>query len=164
MNGWYAAIKVLKNTLCFIMGLVAMVIRVMLFLLVQFFIRYTVQVKAMCVPILKSIGSELTKLENMQQLYVLFDVTWRKYGTSYVMGTLLIGILTRNILKPSLYDFRFKSYGWNSGFRVFGDLDLWPMFYFFCHTHCAWCTGISMRSFIRIRPVWMGDMLRLKSW
>ena len=32
----------------------------------------------MCVPILKSIGSELTKLENMQQLYVLFDVTWRK--------------------------------------------------------------------------------------
>ena len=32
----------------------------------------------------------------------------------------------RNILKPtkSLYDFRFKSYGSNSGFRVFGDLDL----------------------------------------
>ena len=48
----------------------------------------------------------------------------------YVMG---IGILTRNILKPtrSLYDFRFKSYGSNGGFRVFGDLDLWPMFYFF---------------------------------
>ena len=47
----------------------------------------------------------------------------------YVMrhdSTLLIGILTRNILKPtrSLYDFRFKSYGSNSGFRVFGDLDL----------------------------------------
>ena len=41
----------------------------------------------------------------------------------------------RNILKltRSLYDFRFKSYGSNSGFRVFGDLDLdlWPMFYFF---------------------------------
>ena len=38
----------------------------------------------------------------------------------------LIDILTRNILKPtrSLYDFRFKSYGSNSGFRVFGDLDL----------------------------------------
>ena len=29
----------------------------------------------MCVPILRLIGSELTKLENMQQLYVLFDVT-----------------------------------------------------------------------------------------
>ena len=41
-------------------------------------------------------------------------------------ATLLIGILTRNILKltRSLYDFRFKSYGSNSGFRVFGDLDL----------------------------------------
>ena len=130
MNGWYAAIKVLKNALCFIMGyLVAMVIRVMLFLLVQFFIWYIVQVKSMCVPILRSIGSELTKLENMQQLYILYDVTWRKNGTSYVMGTttLLIGILTRNILKPT----RFKSYGWNSGFRVFGDLDLWPMFNFF---------------------------------
>ena len=107
MNGWYAAIKVLKNALCFIMGyLVAMVIRVMLFVLVQFFIVYIVQVKAMCVPILRSIGSELT--------------------------TLLIGIMTRNILKPtrSLYDFRFKSYGSNSGFRVFSDLDLWHMFYF----------------------------------
>ena len=49
-------------------------------------------------------------------------------GTSCIMGTstLLIGILIRNILKPtrSLYDFRLKSYGSNSGFRVFGDLDL----------------------------------------
>ena len=36
---------------------------------------YTVQVKSMCVPILRSIGSELTKLENMQQLYILCDVT-----------------------------------------------------------------------------------------
>ena len=33
------------------------------------------KVKSMCVPILRSIGSELTKLENMQQLYILFDVT-----------------------------------------------------------------------------------------
>ena len=55
--------------------LVAMVIRVMLFLLVQFFILYIVKVKSMCVPILRSIGSELTKLENMQQLYIVFDVT-----------------------------------------------------------------------------------------
>ena len=51
------------------------------------FILYIVQVKSMCVPILRSIGSELTKLENMQQLYILFDVTLRKNGTSYVMGT-----------------------------------------------------------------------------
>ena len=54
--------------------LVAMVIRVMLFLLVQFFILYIVQVKSRCVPILRSIGSEFTNLENMQQLYILFDL------------------------------------------------------------------------------------------
>ena len=63
------------------------------------------------------------------------DVMWRKNATSCVMGTatLLIDILTRNILKPtrSLYDFRFRSYGSNSGFRVFLDLDLWHMFFFF---------------------------------
>ena len=40
--------------------------------------------------------------------------------------TLLIGILTRNILKltRSLDDFRFKSYGSNSGFRVSVTLTL----------------------------------------
>ena len=45
---------------------------------------------------------------------------------SWGTTTLLIDILTRNILKPtrSLYDFRFRSYGSHSGFRVFGDLDL----------------------------------------
>ena len=50
------------------------------------------------------------------------DAKTLRHGDS----TLLIDILTRNILKPtrSLYDFRFKSYGSNSGFRVFGDLDL----------------------------------------
>ena len=130
--------------------LVAMVIRVMLFLLVQFCIWYIVQVKSMCVPILKSIGSELTscdaktvqkwrskKICKNRVLFDLFDVMWRKNVTSCVMGTttLLIDILTRNILKPtrSLYDFRFRSYGSHSGFRVFGDLDLdlWPMFFFF---------------------------------
>ena len=66
--------------------------------------------------------------ENMQKSCFIWR-TWRKNVTSCVMGTstLLIGILTRNILKLT----RFKSYGSNSGFRVFGDLDLWPMFYFF---------------------------------
>ena len=39
------------------------------------FLLNIVQVTSMCVPILRSIGSELTKLENMQQLYILFDVT-----------------------------------------------------------------------------------------
>ena len=125
MNGWYAAINVLKNALCFIMGyLVAMVIRVMLFLLVQFFIWYIVQVKSMCVPILKSIGSELTSCDAK----TLHHASW---GLRHFW----IDILTRNILKPtrSLYDFRFRSYGSNSGFRVFGDLDLWHMFFFLSH-------------------------------
>ena len=59
--------------------LVVMVIRVMLFLLVQFCILYIVQVKSMCVPILRSIGSELTKLENMQQC--IFYLTSRDAKT-----------------------------------------------------------------------------------
>ena len=43
MNGSYAAVKVLKNALCFIMGyLVAMEIRVTLFLLMQFFVLYSI--------------------------------------------------------------------------------------------------------------------------
>ena len=127
MNGWYAAVNVLINALCFIMGyLVAMVIRVTLFLLVQFFIFFIVYVQSMCVPILRSIGTKLTKLEHMQKSRFIWFI-WRH------VTILLIDILTRNILKPtrSLYDFRFKSYGSNSGFRVFGDLDLdlWPIFY-----------------------------------
>ena len=42
--------------------------------------------------------------------------------TSWGLDTL---ILIRNIVKPtrSLYDFRFKSYGSNSDFRIFVDLD-----------------------------------------
>ena len=142
MNGWYAAVKVLINALCFIMGyLVAMVIRVTLFLLVQFFICFIVYVQSMCVPILRSIGTKLTKLEHMQKSrfiwFIWRHVTQKRYVMRHGDSTLLIDILTRNILKPtrSLYDFRFKSYGSNSGFRVFGDLDLdlWPMFYCLSH-------------------------------
>ena len=74
--------------------------------------------------------------ENMQKsCFIWRHVTQKRYVMRHGDSTLLIGILTRNILKltRSLYDFRFKSYGSNSGFRVFGDLDLdlWPMFYFF---------------------------------
>ena len=43
------------------------------------------------------------------------------------------------------------------------ETNFWPMFYF-CHTHWAWCTGISMRSFIRIRPVLTGDMPRTHTY
>ena len=68
----------------------------------------------MCVPILKSIGSELTSCDAKR--YVMRHADMRT----------TIDNLTRNILKPtrSLYDFRFRSYDSNSGFRVFGDLDL----------------------------------------
>ena len=71
------------------------------------------------------------------------------YLTSHADLTLLIGILIRNILKSTLnlYDFRFKCYCSNSGFRVYGDLDL-DMCSIFDHTHWALCTGISMRSFM----------------
>ena len=123
-----------------------------------------VQVKSMCVPILRSIGSELTKLENMQQLYVLFDVTWRKNGTD---STLLIGILTRNILKPtiSLYDFRFKSYGSNRGFRVFGDLDLDLCSIFIvtriAHGVLEYPCEVSLQS---IQYEWVICCMRLKFW
>ena len=50
----------------------------------------------MCVPILRSIGSELTKLENMQQLYILFDVTWRKNGKSgsKVMAQIMVFVFS----------------------------------------------------------------------
>ena len=142
MNGWYASVKVLINALCFIMGyLVAMVIRVTLFLLVQFFICFIAYVQSMCVPILRSIGTKLTKLEHMQKSrfiwFIWRHVTQKRYVMRHGDSTLLIDILTRNILKPtrSLYDFRFKSYGSNSGFRVFGDLDLdlWPIFYCLSH-------------------------------
>ena len=143
MNGWYAAVKVLINALCFIMGyLVAMVIRVTLFLLVQFFICFIVYVQSMCVPILRSIGTKLTKLEHMQKSRFIWFI-WRHVTQKrYVMRHGDYDTSDRYFDKEhfenqtrSLYDFRFKSYGSNSGFRVFGDLDLdlWPMFYCLSH-------------------------------
>ena len=61
-------VKVLKNSLCYIMEyLVAMEIRVTLYLLVQFFKRHIVLAQSVCVPIFRSIGTKLTKLENMQK-------------------------------------------------------------------------------------------------
>ena len=71
------------------------------------------------------------------KIYVLFEVMWRKNGTSYVRTAPIvpIGIFISNILKPtrSLYDFRFKSYGSNSGFNIVDDLDIWPIFYWLSH-------------------------------
>ena len=48
----------------------------LLYILINaFFARYLVYVQSMCVPILRSIGTKLTNVENMQKSYVLFDVT-----------------------------------------------------------------------------------------
>ena len=63
------------------------------------------------------IGAFFYMIYSTGQINVCTDFEINRFmGTT----TLLIGILTRNILKPtrSLYDFRFKSYGSNSGFRV----------------------------------------------
>ena len=59
----------------------------------------------MCVPILRSIGTKLTNLENMKNLYVIKRHVTQK----------------GNMLQPtrSLYDLRLKSYGSNGGFNVF---------------------------------------------
>ena len=123
MNGWYAAIKVLKNALCFIMGVFGCHGNTcyVIFIGAIFYMIYSTGKINVCTDF------EINRFR--------IDVMWRKNATSCVMGipTLMIDILTRNILKPTrgLYDFRFRSYGSNSGFRVFLDLDLWHMFFFF---------------------------------
>ena len=58
----------------------------------------------MCVQILRLIGTKLMNLENMPNR--MFYLT------------------SRNAKTVRLYDFRFQNYGSNSGFNVFGDLDL----------------------------------------
>ena len=56
--------------------------------------------------ILRSIGTKLTNLENIQNR--------------------MLYLTSRDVFcnQPEVYDFRFKSYGSNSGFNVFDDLDL----------------------------------------
>ena len=107
--------------------LVAMEIRVTLFLLMQFFMLYSIG------PINVCTDFEINpyKIDEVRKYAkIVFYLTPRDAKTlhhaSWGLPTLLIGILTRNIVKltRSLYDFWFKSYGSNSGFRVFGDLDL----------------------------------------
>ena len=82
------------------------------------FTWYVILIGAVCdmihsmgpIKVCTDIGINRYKMYEVRK-YV-FDITWRKHGTSYVMciTTLLLGILIRNILKPtiSLYDFRFK--------------------------------------------------------
>ena len=107
--------------------LVEMEIRVTLFLLMQFFMLYSIG------PINVCIDFEINpyKIDEVRKYAkIVFYLTPRDAKTlrhaSWGLRHFWICILTMNILKltRSLYDFRFKSYGSNSGFRVFGDLDL----------------------------------------
>ena len=130
MNGWYAAIKVLKNDLCFIMGyLVPMVIRVMLFVLVQFFyIIYSTGQINVCTDF----EINRFRIDEVRKYATIVYFIWRHVTQKrYVVRHGDYDTADRYL--RSLYDFQFKSYGSNSGFRVFSDLDLdlWAMFYFF---------------------------------
>ena len=44
-------------------------------LVLHILVMYIVLVQSMCVPILRSLGTPLKNLENMQKSYVLVDVT-----------------------------------------------------------------------------------------
>ena len=124
-----------------------------------FFLQGTYSIgPIMCVPFLRSICTKLTNLENMQNH--MTQKTVRR--TSWRFRLVLIGIFIGNILQSprSLYDIRFKSYGSNNFmFSVTLTFDLCSMF---CHTHRTSCNGISVQSFIGIRPEWMGDMAKCR--
>ena len=81
LMGDMATVKVLKNALCFIIGyLVAMEIRVTLFWLVHFLAWYIVYVQSICIPILRSIGTKWTNLQNMQKsCFIWRHVTQKQY-------------------------------------------------------------------------------------
>ena len=101
--------------------------------------------------------------------FILRHVTQKRYVVCHGGCTLLTGISIRNILNPtrSVYVFRFKCYGSNSGFHVFGslDLDLWPMLYFLSHAlgMMYWNPHANLHR-NPSSPVLMGDMLRLTFW
>ena len=106
------------------------------------FARCIVLIQSMCVPMLRSIGTKLTNLENIQKLYV--------YLTSRDTNTV-----------------RRTSWGWDTKVMAHTVVFMfwwpwpWPLTYvqFFCHTHWAWCTGISMQSFISsYLHVWCSDV------
>ena len=98
-------------------------------------------------------------LDNIYLFYLTSSDAKTVRRASWLVKMVMLSISIRNILQPtrSLYGFRLNSYVSNSGFHAFGDLDI-DLCSIFCHTR--WDTGISMRSFIRIRPVVMGDMPR----
>ena len=146
MNGWYAAVKVLKNALCFIMGyLVAMEIRVTLFLLVQFCIcLYKIDEVRKYAKIAFYLTSRDAKTLRhaswgLRHFWLVFwqGTFWNQPEVSTTSGSKVMAQIVVFVFSLTL------------------TFDLCSIV---CHTHCAWCTGISMRSFIRIRPVILGDM------
>ena len=112
----------------------------------------------MCVPILRSIGTKLTKLEHMQKSRFIWFI-WRHVTQKrYVMRHGDCDTSDRYFDKEH-FETNQKSMAQIVVFVFSVTLTLtFDLFYIVCHTHCAWCTGISMRSFIRIRPVILGDM------
>ena len=86
----------------------------------------------------------------------------RKYAK---IAFYLIYLTSRDAKRLRHASFRFKSH---SGSKVMAQIVVlvfsvtltltFDLCYIVRHTYCALCTGISMRSFIRIRPVILGDM------
>ena len=79
---------------------------------------------------------------NIGQIIVCTDFEINRYRIDEVRKyakIVLIGILTRNILKPtsSLYDFRFKKVMAQIVVFVFSVTLTFDICSIFCHTHCA---------------------------
>ena len=132
-----AVVKVLKNALCFIMGyLVSMEIRVTLFWLVHFCMIHRIGPINVCTD---------------------FDIDPYKIDEFRKYAKLVFYLTSRDVTTTSGSKARPKQ--WFSCFRWLWP---WPLTYvlFLSHVLRTWCTGISMRSFIRIRPVLMSDMPR----
>ena len=111
-----------------------------------------------CTWILRHIGASSDRYFNQQHFANrMFYLTSRDTlnGTSFMMGAMirLMGISMRNILKPtrSLYDFRFTSYGSNSGFHH------WPLTYvlFFTRTRYDVLESPSEVSYKSVKYYWV---------
>ena len=106
----------------------------------------------------RSIGTKLTKLENMQKsCFICRHVTQKRYVVRHADLALLIGILIsgKSWNQPEI--------SMTSGSNVIAQICVFTVT---LTMTCVLClitrTGICMWSFIKIRPVWMGDMPRLK--
>ena len=127
-------VEVLKNVLCFMMGFFPSHGNMCPVLLIDAFFAKD---HTFLGPInaCKNVEINRYKIDDFRKHAKIVWFIWR-HGTQ-IDASRLIGMSIRNILQPtwSLYDFRFKRYGSNNGFHVFGylDLDLWPILYLFSH-------------------------------